>query len=152
MDDGIGVVSVVGGRGCRKAWGIGIEQGRGHGYGAQAGARGVGVWVGARACRWARGVGVSKGVWGGSMGVWGGIVGVWGGSVGMWARTSAMREMEREVLSCSCFPVACPGQSRMRVGISVGEGFGGSAEWGGQELHVEKKDKKKRVAMLIYST
>ena len=96
--------------------------------------------------------GGSVGIWGGIVGVWGGIVGVWGGSVGVWARTSAMREMEREVLSRTCFPMACPGQSRMWEGISVGEGFRGSAEWGGQELHVEKKDKKKRVAMLIRST
>ena len=88
-----------------------------------------------------------------SKGMWGGSVGIWGESVGMWARTSAMREMECEVLSRTCFPMACLGQSRMREGISVGEGFGGSAEWGGQELHVEKKDKKKRrVAMLIRST
>ena len=146
MDDGVSIVGVVGGRRCRKAWGVGIEQGRGHGYEAQAGAWGVGVWAGARACRWAKGVGVSKGVWGGS-------VGVWGESMGMWARMSAMRETEHEVLSRTCFPVACPGQSRMWEGISVGEGFGGSAEWGGQELHVEKKDKKKqRVAMLIRST
>ena len=152
MDDGVSVVGVVGGHGCRKAWGVGIEQGRRHGYGVQAEARGMGVWAGARVCRWARGVGVSKGVWGGSVGVWGGIVGVWGGSMGVWARTSAMREMEREVLSRTCFPMACLGQSHMQVGISVGEGFGGSAEWGGQELHVEKKDKKKRVAMLIRST
>ena len=50
VDDGVSVVRVVGGRGCRKAWGVGIEQGRGHGYGAQAGVRGMGVWAGARAC------------------------------------------------------------------------------------------------------
>ena len=50
MDDGVGVVHVVGGCGCRKAWGVGIEQGRGHGYRAQAGVRGMGVWAGARAC------------------------------------------------------------------------------------------------------
>ena len=50
VDDGVGVVRVVGGCGCRKAWGVGIEQGCGHGYGAQAGVWGMGVWAGARAC------------------------------------------------------------------------------------------------------
>ena len=41
VDDGVGivglVVKVVGGRGCRKAQGVDIEQGCGHGCGAQAG-------------------------------------------------------------------------------------------------------------------
>ena len=39
MDDRVGIVGVVGGCGCHKAWGVGIEQGCGHGYKAQAGAR-----------------------------------------------------------------------------------------------------------------
>ena len=47
VDDGVGVVGlvikVVGGRGCRKARGVGIEQGRGHGCGAQTGVRGIDV-------------------------------------------------------------------------------------------------------------
>ena len=49
VDDGIGIVGVVGGHGCR--WGVGIEQRHGHGYGAQAGARGVGVWARTSATR-----------------------------------------------------------------------------------------------------
>ena len=45
VDDSVGVVGlvvkVVGGRGCRKAWGVGIEQGHGHGCRAQTGVRGM---------------------------------------------------------------------------------------------------------------
>ena len=41
----MGVVGVVGGRGCHK-WGIGIE----HGRRVQAGVWGVSVWAGVRAC------------------------------------------------------------------------------------------------------
>ena len=50
MDDGVSIVGVVGGRGCRNAWGVGIEQG----HGAWVCGREQGRVVGRR---------VSKGVW-----------------------------------------------------------------------------------------
>ena len=56
-------------------------------------------------------------------------------------------------LKISLWCAACLGQRRMQEDIGVGEGFGGSAEWGGgQELHVEKNKKRCVVAMLIHFT
>ena len=131
----MGIVGVVGGHGCRK-WGVGIE----HGRRVQAGVQGVSVWAGVRACS-------GRKVW------------VQVRACGGWKHGHVSKDVSDErdgrqatitYLKISPWRATCPGRRCMREDIGVGEGFGGSAEWGGgQELHVEKKKKRCVVAMLI---
>ena len=82
VDDGVGVVRVVGGCGCRKAWGVGIEQGCGHGGPVR-------VHMHKPGCTHAWGPGVSMRAWARCVHAWRPSMRAWPGvSVQAWPGAS----------------------------------------------------------------